>query len=412
MSDFNFLKIFTENLQYKLNHADNNSNLTFRLFPDTGKFKKAYMNLDVDNRKFSKIKPINGVCYLSGSEITPTQSGALVAAITIRTEILIPCKENEQTRQNVATTDPAYQEGGNEDFLDQIRRVVETFTTKQEFDDDMEIANKTYSVAYAYELLNTGSRASRGLAGDSLVYSFNAYINVIEAGENSRADVYYLDGQIIPYSLAYFLTKTNYELDVYNGDYKAKATAGSNTFTVKFNFPSFVSVFNDSIKKYLVGDEQPNTVHVLTRVFGKYTGGSAVTKSYLVQFDNSDSAAQGVSNIGLTATFIPANDDYEVMKLPSVYTDWSETVGVTTVSSPITLGKEEDDNYYINSDAPISFIFFNREADTYVIGTCSRQATNTRYYCDTPITLSATQTNNILFFTDCRSINYIGESDR
>lgn len=393
-----------DEIQYRLNHASNNSGVSFVIFTDTAKYRKALRTITNPN---DYSKPLNGVATVVSNEITPNQAGVLVSSQTVRVEICVPCLPTDNTRtvdMNFANADRTgtFAEG-NAEWIERVRAIIDGVTAGQwlkPFSDD----DKNYTVTCAYTFANTGTRGSRLQTGDSITYSFFAYLNIIETGENSRADEFYLDGQIIPYVKANITRKQTTEGDVPQGEYAAKATSTGGLFTITLAFPSFVSAYSKIIKDFLINGES-NTVHVLSgkvgfekRTVNGHTTDVPVEFTKLMFFDTADRSAEGVMNVGMTATLVEAWDDYDLMTVPD---NLVHGQAYTFSSAPANIGSSWNIRFAIPEDGkqpPVGFVFNNATGITMF-------DTHAYYVMqDGHPTLAGYETNN-LPFTDSVTVD-------
>lgn len=312
----------TQDIQNGLN--ENANGLTFNLFSDTGKFKRAY-------KKTNAVTDIiNGVVSIVSSETTPNVDGMLISSVTSRVEVVIRLKDEEDDIWQAIERDGKIKEeiveNGNATYIKLVRNVLSEFTQDQSVE-TMKAGGKTYTVSKAYNFAETGVRSQRDRTGDSMTFVFYAYFNIIENGQNSRSFVFKLDGQIIPYQQCTVSRTDISDADVYSGDTSAKATSSGSVFSVSLSVPSFISFFNTAVSRYILEGEQ-NVAHILEVSFGKgekdtVVGGSVeydLAKIFLVKFSEASNTMQGVLNVGGQITLSEIVDDFDLVSWGSLLT--------------------------------------------------------------------------------------------
>lgn len=325
----------TQDIQNGLN--ENANGLTFNLFSDTGKFKRAY-------KKTNAVTDIiNGVVSIVSSETTPNVDGMLISSITSRVEVVIRLKDEEDDIQQSIERDGKINEeiveNGNTTYIKLVRNALSEFTQDQSVE-TMKAGGKTYTVSKAYNFAETGVRSQRDRTGDSMTFVFYAYFNIIENGQNSHSFVFKLDGQIIPYQQCTVSRTDISDADVYSGDTGAKATSSGSVFSVSLSVPSFVSFFNTAVSRYILEGEQ-NVAHILEVSFGKGVKNAIgavsdvpveydLAKIFLVKFSEASNTMQGVLNVGGQITLSEIVDDFDLVS-------WGSLLSVKTANKSGTL---------------------------------------------------------------------------
>lgn len=332
------VKSLIDRLQNELNR--NTLGVTFNVYVDTGKYKKAIRNVN-------DVKDIiNGITTVSSSDVSNTNDGLQVATMTLRTELLVKLKETEDGRkqqsllfseqQNQFNIREELVEEGNNTYIQSIRDFLDTFCANNEYYQEAIEENegaRTYSVSVAYSLIASGNRQMQSPIGDCYSFVLYGYYYIVEGGENSRSYEAYLDGQRIPFSTVTYRRVPSQEVAVYSGSKSAtvKAINSNTVFGVSFNCPSFLDKFNSTIKNYILKGEN-NVAHILTVIAGEER------QDYLVLFGEVDSTASGVMNVGQTITFVEAYEKHGIIS-PSSNLNVYQATGTGTLT-----GKQEMPN--------------------------------------------------------------------
>ena len=363
------LKEITQDIENGLNgvtsgQPEEYDTLYFKLFSDTGRFRRAKKKVN------AVTDPVNGVVSLVSSQTTPNADGSLIAMLTCRVELVARLKDEEEDVMQAAevkddngktVVKEQLVEEGNATYVQHIRNAISSFTQSQGFK-TMTEGGQAYTVSVSYNFAETGTRAQRDRTGDSMTFVFYAYYNVIQNGQNSRSYVFRLDGQIIPYQQCTISRTDMSDADVYSGDASAKVTSSGSVFSVTLAVPSFVSVFNDAVKKYLLYGKQ-NVAHILEVYLGEKRTGFLPVKAYIVKFSEASNTAQGVLNVGGQITLSEIVDDFEIIT-------WSSDLDIVKATA--------DGDLKIYSRSPslqvftdYSFVFYNEDEIDYKIGVVS-----------------------------------------
>lgn len=318
----------TENLTNVFNQ--NPMGLTFKLFTDTGKYKRAI------RRYNTAIDYINGIVSVTSSNVTKTNDGLIVGTMTNRIELLVRCKDDEEDieyKVEKENSDGNVEVGtemisGNETFLNNFRNYLDDFTKNNTYTTMTDSVGNKYDVSVSFNFAVAGVRQQSPGVGDSITYIMYAYYNFIQDGENSLRYKFILDGNQIPYTVATQRRAPTVEATVFSNtkDGSAKATVSSTVCGYSLSCPSFVSAFSNVIKNYLLNGER-NVVHFLEVVMGE------VSKVYLVVLGESSVTVQGVLNAGLEISFAEAVDDYDLISFPeNFYIYYSTSSTLKTIS--------------------------------------------------------------------------------
>ena len=306
------IKKLRETLQNQLN--TNNKGLFFKLFTDTGRYKKASRS----TTNYNEVeKYINGIFNVTSSNISNTNTSLEYGTITARVELLVKCNEERAQIQNVEGNEgyviTEVVEPSNETYLEHLRAYLDqTFALHDAFYIDEE-ANR-YQISASYSMAISGQRNSIIGVGDSYTFVFFVYYNVVKMGENSKDYEIYLDGERLPYGILTLRRVPAQSSNLYSNQKSAvgKSINDSTVLGISVECPAFVSSVNNTIKNYLLKGEE-NIAHFLTL---KLNG---LEEDYLVLFGEVDATCQGVLNVGQTLTFVETIAEYGIISFPSNY---------------------------------------------------------------------------------------------
>ena len=303
------VEILKKDLENRLN--DNNVGICFKLFSDTGKYKKAI-------RKVNQIEDyVNGIVNVTSSDISKTNDGFIVATMTLRTEFVVRCKDEEediyyktQQLKDDEFVEVENKEAGNETFLKNVRGFLDSFTENNSYYVLSDEMKTTYDISVAHSVAVPGIRQQVPGVGDAMTYVLYSYYNIIQGGENSQKYKFILDGVQIPYTRATLRRVPTVEADVYmNSNGTAKTTISNTVLGYSLACPTFVGEFSNSVKNYILNGEN-NVAHFLEVVMND------ISKIYLVVFGETSLTAQGILNVGQELSFAEAPEDYDLITFP------------------------------------------------------------------------------------------------
>ena len=311
------VKALVDNLQNILN--GNSIGVTFRLFTDTGKYRRAQRTAN------TVTDYINGIVSVTASDISSTNDGMEYGTTTLRTELLVRCRDTEEdVYEDVESEDGEEEseliEEGNDNYIAAIRAFLDGVFAKQTYTTMTDEAGINFNVSVGYSLAMSGVRNQNPRTGDSYTFVFYAYYNLIQSGENSRLYIAYLDGEQLPYSAMTLRRVPVQEQNVFSGsgDSASRAVNSGTTFGLSLECPAFQTTVNTAVKNYILNGEN-NTAHFLTVDL------NGVLKTFLVTFGEADSSAINILNASLTLTFVETVNIYGVISFPASYYVYSYT---------------------------------------------------------------------------------------
>lgn len=310
------LKKLAERLEAQLNDGLT-GDISYKLFTDTGTFKKAY------RERNSVITYINGIYSNVSSDISNVYDGAngfLVGSMTNEVVLVIPCKDDDEDvyavihSPNEPQPEPKLVEIGNNTFIAQIRKRLDDIAAKTLYFIETDSENKSYDVSVAFQLADTGIREQLPELGDCFTFSMQAFYNIIESGDNSRKWKIYLDDIILPYSSMSLQRQTTNETTVYANKGRSTSTLiVADTFSCGIEIPSLLMGFNSIVKDFLLNGSN-GYAHVAKFVAGDTT----VYK--LVVLSEDTATASGVLNVGLKLQLNETKEAYGLIAFsPSHY---------------------------------------------------------------------------------------------
>ncbi len=308
------LKQLAAELEERLNNGLTGG-IEYKLFTDTGAFKKAY------RVKNAATTVINGIYSNTASDISNVYTddgGYIVATMTNEAVIVVPCQDDEEDVVQVihnadGTTTSELLEIGNVTFLAQIRKRLDNIAAQTLNFSLTDGAGKEYDISAVFSIADGGMREQLPELGDCFTYSLVCAYNIIENGDNSRKWKLYIDGEAVPYSSMSIQRQTTNETTVYANRGRSTSTLTvADTFACAVEFPSILKGVNSVIRDFLLNGSN-GYAHVAKIV----AGNSTVYK--LIVLSDSTATASGVLNVGEKLQINETKEEYGLIAFSSKY---------------------------------------------------------------------------------------------
>lgn len=355
------IKQLKNKLQNDLNDSENSTNInsplgvSFKLFSDTGKYKKAHRS----QTNINEIQQyINGIFSVTSSNISNASNGLEYGTVTARVELIVKCNEEQAKVQEVENSQGEIVEevvkSDNEQWIENVRTYLDEMFVRHTYDVMPDKDNFSYEVSINYSMAISGQRNQVVGVGDSYTFVFFVYYNIVKSGENSRRYQIYLDNKVLPYGVLTIRRVPTQTANVYSGQTKAigKSINDNTILGVSIECPAFVSETNDTIKNYILNGEN-NVAHFLTL---KLNG---VEQNYLVLFGETDATAQGILNVGLMVSFVETIEEYGIISFPNncnlYQNDTQANIAFSNDKTIFNITKREFLNVVSAGDIVVSF---------------------------------------------------------
>lgn len=312
------LKQLAEELEKSLNNGLTGG-IEFKIFADTGTFKKSYR---VKNTEKTVINAIYSNSASDISNVYTDAGGYIVATMTNEAVFVIPCKDededeyeiiNEVDESGKITKNEKLLELGNNNFLSQIRKILDNIAAQVINFSLTDSAGNSFDISAVFTLADTGMRGQLPELGDCFTYSLTCAYNIVQYGDNSRQWKIYIDGEAVPYSSMSIQRQTTNETTVYANRGRSTSTLTvADTFAVALEVPSILQGFNSVIKDFLL-----NGSNAYAHVAKIIANNSTVYK--LVVLSDSTATASGVLNVGTKIQINETNEEYGIIAFSSKY---------------------------------------------------------------------------------------------
>ena len=291
-------------LENGLNAELGEKNIKFHIWANVGKKDKSF-------RSGNRVTH-----YITGNLLSPASSNdanLLVMGVnTLSLEFAIPVKR-PRTYANQPQAELQEIVDGQYPFVNQVYGAIDRYFQKAQ----------SFILLDGKEEYSLSMQAGTSLSGSVDISSelgryVTAYVSItlyfIQGGTISKDITVTFDNSPIPYQVVRVGRSSEMSRDVYSGNYTTKALCSSTAFSIDVQFPSNADDITASTVGFILKGV-PNESHFVTVQWGK----NAQKKVYMMTLDNSIANAQGVTIAGITAAFVEASQNAELLNFPTGY---------------------------------------------------------------------------------------------
>ena len=296
-----------------LNNTLNNSEIQFAVWADAGEYQKP-------------VRDGNTVTnYIIGNLRTSTSANdatALVMGVNgLSLEFTIP---TQAPRTNSTQTAAELQkiQNGQYPFIAYITGAISKYFQNSQVaqlpDDD----GDQFSLSWVAGTAITGDVDIRSHIGESILFTVYIELTFVKGGISSKSVLTYIDDMAIPYKAVRHGRSTLIERDIYASNLNSKSVATSGAFSVDVEFPANSDAATKACFDFLLNGNL-NVAH-----FVKVQFGDTNERLYFMTLNSVQTAAQGISILGVTASFLEVVDNALALNVPDSF-----QVGKFTLSS-------------------------------------------------------------------------------
>jgi hypothetical protein len=318
-----------------LNKTLNNPEIQFKIWADAGKFQKP-------------VRDGNSITYyVNGNLKTSTSANDandLVMGVNgLSLEFAIPI---QQPRTNATQTAEELAKIKNEQypFIAYITSAVNKFFSTAQVaslnDDDA----TEFSISWLAGTAVTGDVDMRPVVGDSILFTVYIEITFVAGGVSSRLVKVYIDDSPVPIKAIRHGRSPMLERDVYAAKLTSKNVATSTAFSIDVEFPANKDTATKVCLDYLFKGE-PNVAHFVNVKFG-----DVQEQLYLMTLNTVQTAVQGISIVGITASLIEVTENILAINVPDGFQVGKFTFATSDAES-LTFTPSEDCLAYVAGQA-------------------------------------------------------------
>lgn len=231
---------------YEINDVPRNYRYKFSVSEDTGEYEHAYT--EAESLHKVGIVPICGVAMINPVSLEGTSAETYNAMIDSAVRIIVPLNRMRGTVTH--------------SFTGEIRRLIDTVLQASQ---SRYITNDgiIYQVNTRFSVLQTGDRAVRGSAGDSIEFTIYLSFGIVSFGISSDDIQIFVDGEKIFTQRLGLSRKSVKEMGIPSGDTSQKSFETGTLFVITFDTPARMSEngqstsFNEKIADFVIGGENP-----------------------------------------------------------------------------------------------------------------------------------------------------------
>ena len=201
-----------------------------------------------------------------------------------------------------------------------------------------------FSLSWVAGTAITGDVAIRPYIGESILFTVYIELTFVKGGISSKSVLTYIDDMAIPYKAVRHGRSTLVERDIYANNLNSKSVATSGAFSVDVEFPANSDAATQACFDFLLNGNL-NVAHFVNVQFG-----NTYEKLYLMTLNSVQTAAQGISILGITASFVEVVDNSLALNVPDNYQVGKFTLSSSNITS-ITFTPSVDCLAYIAGQA-------------------------------------------------------------
>lgn len=285
-----------------LNKTLNNPEIQFKIWADAGKF-------EVPSREDNTITHyINGNLRTTSSANDATALEMGVNGLTL--EFGIPVKEPRTNAQQTAAQ-LAEIKDGQYPFIIYITSAINKFFQTSQVVTLPDDAGTQYSISWLSGSAITGNVDFRQDIGKSIIFTVYIDVTFVAGGVHSKLVKVYVDDSLVPIKAIRHGRSPMLEHNVCADNLTMKSIATSTAFSVDIEFPAAQKDTATKMCLDYLFDGEPNVVHFITVNFG-----GVKENLYLMTTNAVQTAVQGISVVGISASLIEAVDNILAYNVP------------------------------------------------------------------------------------------------
>lgn len=252
----------------------------------------------------------------------------------------------QQPRTNATQTaeELAKIKDGQYPFIAYITSAINKFFSAAQVASLKDEDGTEFSISWLAGTAITGDIDMRPVVGESILFTVYIEITFVAGGVSSRLVKVYIDDSPVPIKAIRHGRSPMLERDVYAAKLTSKDVATSTAFSIDVEFPANKDTATKVCLDYLFKGE-PNVAHFVNVKFG-----DVQEQLYLMTLNTVQTAVQGISIAGITASLIEVTENILAINVPDGFQVGKFTFATSDAES-LTFTPSEDCLAYVAGQA-------------------------------------------------------------
>lgn len=318
-----------------LNKTLNNPEIQFKIWADAGKFQKPFR----EGNSITHYVNGNLKTSTSANDANDLVMGVNGLSLEFAIETQMPRTNGTQTAEELAKI-----KEGQYPYISYITSAINKFFSTAQVTSLKDEDGTEFSISWLAGTAVTGDVDIRPVIGQSILFTVYIEITFVAGGVSSRLVKVYIDDSPVPIKAIRHGRSPMLERDVYAAKLTSKNVATSTAFSIDVEFPANKDTATKVCLDYLFKGE-PNVAHFVDVEFGDLQ-----KQLYLMTLNTVQTAAQGISIAGITASLIEVTENIFAINVPDGFQVGKFTFATSDAES-LTFTPSEDCLAYIAGQA-------------------------------------------------------------
>lgn len=318
-----------------LNETLNNPEIQFKIWADAGEMQKS----DRDGNTITHYVNGNLKTTTSANDANDLVMGVNGLSLEFAIKTQMPRTNSTQTEKELAKI-----KEGQYPYISYITSAINKFFSEAQSVSLKDSDGTEFSLSWRAGTAITGDVKFRPMVAESIL--FTVYIEIMfgAGGINSKLVKVYIDDSSVPIKAIRHGRSPMLERDVYAEKLTSKSVATSTAFSIDVEFPANNDTATKVCLDYLFNGE-PNVAHFVNVKFG-----GVQDQLYLMTLNTVQTAVQGISIAGITASLIEVTENILAINVPDGFQVGKFTFAASDAES-VTFTTSEDCLAYIAGQA-------------------------------------------------------------
>lgn len=318
-----------------LNKTLNNPEIQFKIWADAGKFQKPFR----EGNSITHYVNGNLKTSTSANDANDLEMGVNGLSLEFAIETQMPRTNGTQTAEELQKI-----KDGQYPFLTYITSAINKFFSTAQVTSLKDEDGTEFSISWLAGTAVTGDVDIRPVIGQSILFTVYIEITFVAGGVSSRLVKVYIDDSPVPIKAIRHGRSPMLERDVYAAKLTSKNVATSTAFSIDVEFPANKDTATKVCLDYLFNGE-PNVAHFVNVKFG-----DVQEQLYLMTLNTVQTAVQGISIAGITASLIEVTENILAINVPDGFQVGKFIFATSDVKS-LTFTPSEDCLAYVAGQA-------------------------------------------------------------